>query len=449
MVLTALRIWVSGRVDLGDDEAYYWAWSQRLDWSYFDHPPAVAWLIAASTAVLGDTPRAVRLPFALLAGLLPLQVAALSPARHARTAGLLTLSAPIFGLMAVFSSPDLPLICAALAVARAEPRGPRSRPAQSVVVGALWGLALLCKLPAVLLGLALLPRAARRGALDVGAIVLAALAVSAPVWIFNLNHDLVMLRFHLVWRHVRPLGPVPGVAAFVGGVAALGLALPLGLVAARGHRGWMWRMGLAWLAVFSVSAVRTRALPHWSAPGLAMLAPAAAARLSGRPRVRIVAITLGLGLTLAVYGQAATGLLPLPPALDPTREMKGWAEIGAALDEERVALGPQAWLLSTRYQTAAQAAWALRGRVPVDRLGGRPDQFDLWRTADGGRGRDAVVFCAEHLPCSAPPGAWAGGCLRRPDRQVQTAAGAELRRVRVWWCRGQIAEVPGIGLVVP
>lgn len=25
-----------------DDEAYYWAWSQKLDWGYFDHPPMVA-----------------------------------------------------------------------------------------------------------------------------------------------------------------------------------------------------------------------------------------------------------------------------------------------------------------------------------------------------------------------------------------------------------------------
>src|SRR5690606_24803675 len=25
-----------------NDEAYYWAWSQRLDWGYFDHPPMVA-----------------------------------------------------------------------------------------------------------------------------------------------------------------------------------------------------------------------------------------------------------------------------------------------------------------------------------------------------------------------------------------------------------------------
>lgn len=28
---------------LSEDEAYYWLWSQNLDWGYFDHPPMVAW----------------------------------------------------------------------------------------------------------------------------------------------------------------------------------------------------------------------------------------------------------------------------------------------------------------------------------------------------------------------------------------------------------------------
>ncbi len=30
------------------DEAYYWYYSQNLDWGYFDHPPMVAWLVKAS-----------------------------------------------------------------------------------------------------------------------------------------------------------------------------------------------------------------------------------------------------------------------------------------------------------------------------------------------------------------------------------------------------------------
>ena len=41
--------WSAGNTgtDIYFDEAYYWQWAQHLDWGYYDHPPLVAWLIAA------------------------------------------------------------------------------------------------------------------------------------------------------------------------------------------------------------------------------------------------------------------------------------------------------------------------------------------------------------------------------------------------------------------
>jgi 4-amino-4-deoxy-L-arabinose transferase-like glycosyltransferase len=59
---TLLRIVVASSIPLGPDEAYYWSWSKHLALGYVDHPPMVAWLIAA-TAWLGNGPLAVRLPF--------------------------------------------------------------------------------------------------------------------------------------------------------------------------------------------------------------------------------------------------------------------------------------------------------------------------------------------------------------------------------------------------
>ena len=43
-----------------NDEAYYWLWSRHLALGYFDHPPAVAFLIRAGTALFGDTAFGVR-----------------------------------------------------------------------------------------------------------------------------------------------------------------------------------------------------------------------------------------------------------------------------------------------------------------------------------------------------------------------------------------------------
>jgi 4-amino-4-deoxy-L-arabinose transferase-like glycosyltransferase len=59
--LIVLRAVVAGFLPLSADEAYYWLWSKHLAAGYFDHPPAIAWLIGAGTALFGDTPFGVRL----------------------------------------------------------------------------------------------------------------------------------------------------------------------------------------------------------------------------------------------------------------------------------------------------------------------------------------------------------------------------------------------------
>ena len=46
---------------LGLDEAYYWNWAKNLDWSYYDHPPMIAYIIAFFTNLGGDSELFVRL----------------------------------------------------------------------------------------------------------------------------------------------------------------------------------------------------------------------------------------------------------------------------------------------------------------------------------------------------------------------------------------------------
>ncbi len=49
-------------LNLSPDEAHYWEWSRRLDWSYYSKGPIVAWLIAVSTVFWGNTEWGVRFP---------------------------------------------------------------------------------------------------------------------------------------------------------------------------------------------------------------------------------------------------------------------------------------------------------------------------------------------------------------------------------------------------
>ena len=42
-------------LELYADEAQYWRWGNALEWGYYSKPPMIAWMIHASTSVLGDS----------------------------------------------------------------------------------------------------------------------------------------------------------------------------------------------------------------------------------------------------------------------------------------------------------------------------------------------------------------------------------------------------------
>ena len=48
-----LRLGYTLGADLLADEAYYFLWGQRLDWSYFDHAPLHAWLLRLMYQIFG------------------------------------------------------------------------------------------------------------------------------------------------------------------------------------------------------------------------------------------------------------------------------------------------------------------------------------------------------------------------------------------------------------
>src|SRR5271170_1957980 len=61
--ITAVRVvWLAVQpAGLYPDEAQYWFWAKHLAWGYYSKPPLVAWLIALTTGIFGDSEFAVRL----------------------------------------------------------------------------------------------------------------------------------------------------------------------------------------------------------------------------------------------------------------------------------------------------------------------------------------------------------------------------------------------------
>lgn len=65
--LTALRLFLGSQMELAPDEAYYYQWSQRLDWAYYSKGPGVAAAIRIGTTLFGPTELGVRVLSPLLA----------------------------------------------------------------------------------------------------------------------------------------------------------------------------------------------------------------------------------------------------------------------------------------------------------------------------------------------------------------------------------------------
>lgn len=98
------------------DEAQYWVWSRDLAFGYYSKPPLVAWLVRASTLLLGDGELGVKFPAILAYPLAALGLYRLGTAlKNARTgliAAALFLSMPGQALGGWVLSPDALLLLA-------------------------------------------------------------------------------------------------------------------------------------------------------------------------------------------------------------------------------------------------------------------------------------------------------------------------------------------------
>ncbi|MDB5583279.1 MAG: hypothetical protein JWR80_8455, partial [Bradyrhizobium sp.] len=173
LFLVVLRLVAAAWTPLTFDEAYYWMWSKHLAGGYYDHPPMVAFVIRAGTAILGDTELGVRLVSILLA--LPMSFAVFRTAtilfggmRVAANATILLNVTMMAAVGTLIVTPDAPLLVASSFVlfflAKVLETG---RGAWWLAVGAAVGVALLSKYtalffgPAILIWLALVPKLRR------------------------------------------------------------------------------------------------------------------------------------------------------------------------------------------------------------------------------------------------------------------------------------------------
>ncbi len=110
-----LNLFQSFFTEIGNDESYYWMFSQHLDWGYFDHPPMVALLIALGYSIFQNE-LGVRLLTIVLSALSILLLWDLLPERYKQERKsqwvfvLLVASSPLLHIYSFVTTPDVPLI---------------------------------------------------------------------------------------------------------------------------------------------------------------------------------------------------------------------------------------------------------------------------------------------------------------------------------------------------
>jgi dolichol-phosphate mannosyltransferase len=202
-----LRLVYAGSVEMMPEETYYWNYSRHLDFGYLDHPPMVAWLIRAATALFGQTEFGVRAGALLCGAITSIFVYKLTRnlfgAATALAALLLVQALPFFFLSGLLMTPDAPLAAAWAASLYFLERaliGNRSR--AWWFAGVSLGVGMISKYSIALLGLVAVAfmawdRQSRRWWARSGPYVgaLLALAVFSPVIVWNAQHEWASFAF--------------------------------------------------------------------------------------------------------------------------------------------------------------------------------------------------------------------------------------------------------------
>jgi len=398
--LTVIRLAVAATAPLAPDETYYWVWSHALAFGYLDHPPMVALWIRAGTILAGQNAFGLRLmgPLAAAAASCLLFDAArvLFPGTKAAIVAVTLLNASLFlGVGTIIMTPDSPLLffwtATLWAVARIAAGGPG---VWWLAAGVFGGGALDSKYTALLLwigvGLWTLLIPAGRSWLrrwQPWAACMIGFVLFAPVLVWNVAHGWVgfVKQGGRVedWRPARAVGFL---AELIGG--QIGLATPLvwvlcmiALVVATRHAwrsrdpGWslLAALSLPPVLVFVQHAFGDRVQGNWPAiiyPALAI----AAGGLLLRQRWWVGASALGFAITAVAYVQATTGLLPLPPRLDPiAMRLSGWSNLAAQVRVLQNATGA-AYVAADGYALASELAWWL---PPGSRVAGPDERWTL------------------------------------------------------------------------
>ena len=481
---TLFHLWyiAAGVMNLAPDEAYYWEWSRRLDWSYYSKGPMVAWLIALTTRLGTDTEFFVRLPAVLLgtgtATLVYILTARIfRSARAAFFAVVICGSMPLFVAGSILMTIDAPLVffwtLALYSLFAALEENGRGR-VRWALLGLALGLGFLAKYTILLFFLCcgvygLFVPASRRCLKTAGPYLAVAVTfvLALPVVVWNWRHDWASFLYVLERTGVTS-GSRRSWAATAGEFLGAQIAITspllfwaLGAAMVRagraGLRGndasqlFLFAFSIPLLAFFLLWSFYAPVEANWAACAYITGTVACAGwwdqlmskAQNGPAKLRLAGVFVlvllpGLALSgVAHFPQTLDSLgIRLPLKLDPTARLQGWKELGTAVGEILANEGKDFVLVSHTYQIASEVAFYVPGRPRVYsvNLGRSINQYDIWGGLEEIKGRDLLFLTDDEEPAAR---LMAANCEEMQKREaIETSyRGQRGRSFSVFVCR--------------
>ncbi len=438
MAFSLFRIYfiITGPFDLSADEAHYWEWSRRLDWSYYSKGPMIAYLIYAGTAVFGNTVFGVRILAVVLSALSSVLIYKLGRDLYDEEAGLIAALliqvVPLYSVFGVLFTIDSPFIffwILSLFLFWKAIEVPSDASNSGLIrwcaLGISIGLGLLTKYTMALFYFCgflffVFHKDSRKFLLNKGPYIsfLLSLAVFSPVISWNAAHGWVTLKHTAGQAHIASGLTISAkdFFEFLGSQAGVITPLLFALIFVA-----LWRIRKEksgafafWFCVpvvlfFILKSAQGKVQANWALPGYAsgFIAFAAyyaggAIKMEGRSKVLPAAAVL-MAFALTAFAHFPS-VLHLPRKLDPTMRLVGWRQLGheADLANKELSSGGTSFVFSDSYQMASELAFYMKGnpRTYCINLGRRMNQYDLWPGFENFKGYNAllVMYDERQLP---------------------------------------------------
>ena len=352
LIISALvRGFLATFLEFGNDEVYYWTYAMYPDWSHFDHPGMVGWLMQIfSLNLLFHSEFALRLSSVIFMTIDTYIIYKLGCLVYNKLAGfyaalLYTASLYCFIITGIFIMPDTPLMMFTLLAIYCfilSFRGERSEAEESakhyLLAGLFTGLALLSKYSAAFIwvGVGLYVLIFDRKQLKNKYLYLSALIsiiCMLPVLIWNLQNDFISFTFHgdrvSFFGKLQPLdflaeiigefgynNPINYVLIIIALVAFFKGSQYLEKTSGR----FLLCFALPFIGLFWFFSLMRETLPHWSAPAFSILLlfPASyfAEKSSNDEIIRLpkpIIATVSLLVFVLFFGvlEIKTGVIPM------------------------------------------------------------------------------------------------------------------------------------------